>query len=116
MVIYLATAPKSNAAYRALHAAMDAARRTPAAPVPLHIRNAPTSLMKDLGYGEGYRYAHDAPDAYAPQQYLPDELRGAVFYQPGQHGFEKRIAERLAYWQERKRSEGDKPASPEGDG
>jgi putative ATPase len=125
MVIYLATAPKSNASYRALHAAMDAARATPAAPVPLHIRNAPTKLMKDLGYHEGYRYAHDAADAYTPQQYLPDELRDAVFYHPGELGMEKRIAERLAYWQERKRSaldtspspaEDARPAAPSGQG
>ena len=116
MIIYLATAPKSNAAYRALHAALDAARATPAAPVPLHIRNAPTSLMKELGYHSGYRYAHDAPDAYTPQHYLPDELRAAVFYQPGNLGFEKRIAERIAYWQERKRSELDETPSPEEDG
>ena len=102
MTIYLATAPKSNAAYRALAAALDAARRTPAARVPLHIRNAPTTLMKQLGYGQGYRYAHDAPDAYIPQDYLPDELRDAHFFSPGDSGFEKRIAERMAYWAERK--------------
>src|SRR5690606_3208037 len=100
MVVYLATAPKSNAAYRALQAALDTARATPAAPVPMHIRNAPTKLMKERGYHEGYRYAHDAEDAYTPQHYLPDELRDAVFYQPGDLGFEKRIAERLAYWNE----------------
>ncbi|MEX2609865.1 MAG: replication-associated recombination protein A [Gemmatimonadota bacterium] len=103
MTIYLATAPKSNAAYRALSAARQAARDTPAAPVPMHIRNAPTKLMKELGYHEGYRYAHDAEDAYTPQEYLPDALRGTRFYQPGAMGFEQRIAERLAYWEERKR-------------
>jgi putative ATPase len=97
-VIYLATAPKSNSAYRALGAALEAAQQTPAAPVPLHIRNAPTRLMKELGYGSGYQYAHDAPDAYVPQDYLPDQLRDAVFYEPGDKGFEKRIAERLEYW------------------
>src|SRR5690606_13782435 len=73
LTVYLATAPKSNASYRALQAALDAARRTPAAGVPMHIRNAPTSLMKELGYHEGYRYAHDSEDAYTPQEYLPDE-------------------------------------------
>jgi putative ATPase len=98
MVIYLATAPKSNSAYRALGAALEAAQKTPAAPVPLHIRNAPTRLMKELGYGSGYQYAHDAPDAYVPQDYLPDQLRDAVFYEPSDMGFEKRIAERLEYW------------------
>ncbi len=72
MTIYLATAPKSNSAKVALGAALAAAQETPAAPVPLHIRNAPTGLMKELGYGKGYRYAHDSPDAYLPQEYLPD--------------------------------------------
>ncbi|MGH7506122.1 MAG: replication-associated recombination protein A, partial [Longimicrobiales bacterium] len=102
MTIYLATAPKSNAAYRALAAALEAARNSPAAPVPLHIRNAPTGLMKELGYGAGYRYAHDEADGYAPQRYLPDTLRDARFYTPGPTGFEQRIAERMAYWSERK--------------
>jgi putative ATPase len=103
MTVYLATAPKSNAVVRALSSAREAARRTPAAPVPLHIRNAPTALMKELGYGREYRYAHDSPEGYLPQEYLPDELRDTRFYQPGDHGFEKRIAERLAWWEERKR-------------
>lgn len=98
MTIYLATAPKSNSAKAALGAAMEAARDTPAAPVPMHIRNAPTPLMKELGYHRGYRYAHDSPDAYLPQEYLPDELRGATFYTPGGLGHEKRIAERLEWW------------------
>ena len=98
MTIYLATAPKSNSAKAALGAAMNAARETPAAPVPLHIRNAPTGLMKQLGYGAGYQYAHDAPEAYIPQEYLPDELRGTALYQPGPFGFEKEIAKRLAWW------------------
>jgi putative ATPase len=98
MTIYLATAPKSNSAKVALGAAMDAARETPAAPVPLHIRNAPTPLMKELGYHRGYRYAHDSPDAYLPQEYLPDVLRGTSFYTPGGFGYEKKIAERLEWW------------------
>jgi putative ATPase len=102
MTIYLATAPKSNAVVRALGAALEAARQTPAAPVPLHIRNAPTSLMKELGYGQGYRYAHDSPDGYLAQEYLPDELSGTRFYEPGDHGFEKRVAERLAWWADRR--------------
>lgn len=97
-VVYLATAPKSNRVYAAWGEALAAARESPAAPVPLHIRNAPTGLMKDLGYGKGYRYAHDAPGAFVPQEYLPETLRGRTFYQPGQMGFEKRIAERLAWW------------------
>ncbi|MEO8226539.1 MAG: replication-associated recombination protein A, partial [Gemmatimonadota bacterium] len=98
MTIYLATAPKSNSAKRALDAALVAARETPAAPVPLHIRNAPTALMKDLGYHAGYRYAHDAPEAYLPQEYLPDELRGTQLYTPGAFGYEKKVAERLEWW------------------
>lgn len=98
MIIYLATAPKSNSSYRALNAAMEAARATPAEPVPMHIRNAPTRLMKELGYHEGYQYAHDAPEAYIPQEYLPDKLKGTEFYQPGPFGFEKEIAKRLAWW------------------
>ena len=101
MTVYLATAPKSNAVVLALHAALDAARRTPAAPVPVHLRNAPTKLMKDLGYGREYQYAHDDPSHYIPQRYLPDELVGERFYEPGQFGFEKRIAERMAWWAER---------------
>jgi putative ATPase len=103
MTIYLATAPKSNSAKVALDAALAAARETPAAAVPLHIRNAPTGLMKELGYGKGYRYAHDSPDAYLPQEYLPDELRGTTLYRPGAFGHEKRVAERMAWWEERKR-------------
>jgi putative ATPase len=97
-VVYLASAPKSNRVYAAWGEALDAARESPAAPVPLHIRNAPTPLMKAMGYGAGYRYAHDYEDAYVPQEYLPDELSGKVFYQPGELGFEKKIAERLTYW------------------
>jgi putative ATPase len=105
MTIYLATAPKSNSAKVALGAAMDAARETPAAPVPLHIRNAPTPLMKELGYHKGYRYAHDSPDGYLPQDYLPDQLRDALFYVPGALGQERTIAERLERWARLKRGE-----------
>jgi putative ATPase len=98
MTIYLATAPKSNSAKAALDAALDAARETPAAPVPLHLRNAPTGLLKELGYGAGYQYAHNSPAHYIPQEYLPDGLRGTSLYRPGGMGFEKRIAERLEWW------------------
>jgi putative ATPase len=98
MLIYLATAPKSNSSYRALSAAMETARETPAEPVPMHIRNAPTRLMKELGYHEGYQYAHSVPEAYIPQEYLPEKVRGTVFYEPGPFGFEKEIAKRLEYW------------------
>ncbi|MEO7454925.1 MAG: hypothetical protein ABIY52_01590 [Gemmatimonadaceae bacterium] len=103
MVIYLATAPKSNSSYRALSAAFEAARTHPAEGVPLHIRNAPTKLMKELGYNEGYQYAHAVPEAYIPQEYLPDALAGSAFYTPGPFGFEKEIAKRLAWWEELRR-------------
>jgi putative ATPase len=101
MTVYLATAPKSNSTVTALHGALDAARQTPAAPVPLHLRNAPTGLMKALGYGQTYQYPHDDPSGYVAQQYLPDELREARFYQPGERGFERKIAERMAWWRQR---------------
>jgi putative ATPase len=110
MTIYLATAPKSNSVKRALDAALEAARDTPAAAVPLPIRNAPTALMKELGYHKGYRYAHDSPGAYLAQEYLPEEVRGREFYQPGGFGYEKRIAERLAWWAERRAREGNDDA------
>lgn len=109
MTIYLATAPKSNSAKAALDAALDAAREYPAEPVPLHIRNAPTPLMKELGYGKGYQYAHSVPEAYIPQEYLPAALRNQAFYSPGSFGFEKEIAKRLAWWEELRR----KTASPD---
>ena len=110
MTIYLATAPKSNRAKVALGAAMDAARETPAAPVPLHIRNAPTPLMKELGYHKGYRYAHDSPDGYLPQDYLPDQLRDALFYVPGALGQERKIAERLEHWARLKQEQRTDPS------
>ena len=105
MTIYLATAPKSNRTKVALDAAMAAARRTPAEPVPLHIRNAPTSLMKDLGYGTGYKYAHDTPTGYQAQDYLPEQLREEVYFEPGDMGFEKRIRERMDWWAKQKAGE-----------
>jgi putative ATPase len=103
MLVYLATAPKSNSAYRALGAAFEAARETPGEGPPMNIRNAPTRLMKELGYHEGYKYAHDSEDAYIPQEYLPEKLRGSVFYEPGPFGFERDIAKRLAWWDELKK-------------
>ncbi len=111
LTIYLATAPKSNRSYLALSRALAAARETPAAPVPLHVRNAPTRLMKDLQYGKGYQYAHDHPDAFVPQQYLPDALRGTHFYEPGPLGFETRIAERMRMLEERRVAEATRTAA-----
>lgn len=100
--VYLATAPKSAKVYEAWSAALEAARQSPAAPVPLHLRNAPTALMKELGYGAGYQYAHSVPDAFIPQSYLPDALEGATYYEPGPFGFERDIAKRLAWWAQRR--------------
>jgi putative ATPase len=95
---YLALAPKSNAVYVAWNAVRHDIQEKPAEPVPLHLRNAPTGLMSNLGYGRGYQYAHDAPDAQVSQEHLPDALRGRVYYRPTDRGAEKDIAERLARW------------------
>ena len=99
-VVYLATAPKSNRVYLAFNQAMAAAAEHPAEAVPLHIRNAPTKLMEDLGYGAGYKYAHAHEHAYVPQEYLPDSLRGASWYQPTDSGYEKTIGERMEFWKQ----------------
>ncbi|HEY4321864.1 MAG TPA: replication-associated recombination protein A [Gemmatimonadales bacterium] len=99
-VVYLATAPKSNRVYTAWGAARELAASTPSAPVPLHLRGATTPLMRELGYGKGYQYAHDAATAYIPQSYLPDEVGDPTFYEPSPFGFEKRIAERIKWWKE----------------
>ncbi len=96
--VYLATAPKSNRIYEAYGAAMGLARDTPAEPAPLHIRNAPTRLMRDLGYGAGYRYDHDEPDAHAGQDFLPGSLAGRRFYRPSERGYEAEIGRRLDAW------------------
>jgi putative ATPase len=101
--IYLATAPKSNRAYAAFGAAQEAAKQHPADPVPLHIRNAPTGLMKDLGYGAGYKYAFDSEQAYIAQEYLPETLRGATWYEPTDFGYEKTVKERMEWWASLKR-------------
>jgi putative ATPase len=98
-VVYLACAPKSNAVYVAFGEAMQDAKLHGSLEVPLHIRNAPTKLMKNLGYGKMYRYAHDEPEAYAAgENYFPDELKNRVYYKPTPRGLEAKIAERLAYF------------------
>ncbi len=102
--VYLATAPKSNRIYKAFGRASSLARETPGEPVPLHIRNAPTRLMKDLGYGSGYKYDHDEPDALAQQEYLPDSLGERRFYEPSGRGFEAEIAKRLEAWSAKRRA------------
>ena len=96
--VYLATAPKSNALYAGYGRVKESIRSSGSLPVPLHIRNAPTTLMKNLGYGRGYKYAHDFPDAHVPQEYLPDRLRGQIYYNPTNRGYEKIIGDRLAQW------------------
>lgn len=95
---YLAACPKSNAAYIGIEEAMQDVKRRPDEPVPLHLRNAPTKLMKDAGYGEGYKYSHDHEDHFTEQQYLPDGLKNRIYYNPTDQGAEKRIRERLMNW------------------
>lgn len=97
-VLWLATCPKSNRAYKAIDAALKEVKRTGALEVPLHLRNATTREMKAEGYGVGYRYPHDHPHGIVAQQYLPDPLRNRVFYEPTRQGAEKLIAERLEWW------------------
>jgi putative ATPase len=104
--VYLATAPKSNSIYRAYGDVQETVASAGSLPVPLHIRNAPTALMKDLGYGRGYQYAHDFKDAFTPQDYLPDELKGRIFYQPSDRGYERTVKERLDRWRELRRKAG----------
>jgi putative ATPase len=105
--VYLATASKSNALYTGYGRVKETIGRTGTLPVPLHIRNAPTGLMKDLGYGKGYLYAHDFEDAYIPQDYLPESLKGQSYYNPTERGYEKIIRERMDQW--RKLREKRKP-------
>lgn len=93
--IYLANSPKSNSAYMAINNAIQAVSQTGDLPVPLHLRNAPTKLMADLGYHEGYKYAHDYQGNYVKQQYLPDGLEGAHFWTPGNNPAEAKMAQRL---------------------
>lgn len=97
--IYLATAPKSNAAYMAFNAARQAARETGSVAPPAHILNAPTRLMKELGYGKGYVYDPNTPEGFSGQDYFPDEMDRTTFYEPLERGFEREIVKRLAYWQ-----------------
>jgi len=103
--VYLATAPKSNSIYAAYKNVKNAIKTSGTLPVPFHIRNAPTELMKDLGYGKGYKYAHDYKGAFTTQEYLPEKLKGKRFYFPSDRGYEKKIKERLEKWRrQRKKS------------
>ncbi|MFN7051014.1 MAG: replication-associated recombination protein A [Gemmobacter sp.] len=97
-VVYLALAPKSNGVYVAYKAARAAARDTGSLPPPLHIRNAPTRLMKDLGYGTGYAYDHDAEDGFSGQNYFPEDMKRPVFYMPPERGFERELKKRVEYF------------------
>ncbi len=97
-VIYLAAAPKSNRAYKAEKSAKAAARQTGSLEPPKHILNAPTGMMKDLGYGAGYDYDHNTVEGFSGQNYFPDEMKRARFYEPGERGFEREIGKRIAYW------------------
>lgn len=97
-VIYLATAPKSNAAYTAAKHSARVARETGSLPPPKHILNAPTALMREQGYGDGYVYDHETAEGFSGQDYFPDGMARVRFYQPGERGFERDIGQRLAYW------------------
>ena len=105
--VYLATAPKSNALYEAYGRVQEDIKKGAADIVPMHLRNAPTQLMKQSGYGQGYKYAHDFPEHFVEQQNLPDTLKNRVYYSPGEQGFEKTVLARLRKWFPGKRKEGE---------
>jgi putative ATPase len=96
--VHLASAPKSNAVYTAFKAAMASAKETGSLMPPAHILNAPTKMMKQLGYGEGYAYDHDQPEGFSGQSYFPDEMERHQFYKPKPVGTEARVKERLDHW------------------
>ncbi len=97
-VIYLATAPKSNAVYEAFKKVRHDIKQTGSLPVPHHLRNSPTKLTKELGYGKGYQYTHDAPLALVDQEHLPDKLKGTIYYTPTNRGHEAVVKDRLEKW------------------
>jgi putative ATPase len=113
-VIYLATAPKSNAAYKALSGATRAARETGSLSPPKHILNAPTGMMRDLGYGAGYAYDHNAEDAFSGQDYFPEGMTRERYYAPADRGFEREIEKRLAYWRKLRAERKEKGSGGEG--
>ena len=98
--IYLATAPKSNALYKAYNTVMEDIKKTGSLPVPLHIRNAPTRLMRELDYGKGYQYAHDDAEGLVDQEHLPDVLSGRRYYHPTNRGYEALVKDRLTKWRQ----------------
>ena len=110
--VYLATAPKSNALHVAYQGVERDVREFENLPVPLHIRNAPTRLMKDLGYGKDYQYPHDFPNHFVEEEYLPENLKGRTYYRPTEQGFEKEIKRRLEDWRKRKREKGGGSSQP----
>src|SRR5882724_126786 len=110
-VTYLATAPKSNASYKAMLAAAEDVKRHGPLPVPLHLRNAPTPLMQKLGYGKSYKYAHNYPDHIVEQEHLPKELKDKKYYMPSDSGYESRIKERLKNWEEKKQNPNNRDES-----
>jgi len=100
--VYLATSPKSNASYLAINKAMALVQQTGNLPVPLHIRNAPTKLMKDLNYGKGYQYAHNHTGNFVDQEFLPDEISKTILYDPGKNASEDKVRENLkSKWKDR---------------
>ena len=101
--LYLATAPKSNAAYAAQKGAWRSAKETGSLMPPMNIVNAPTRLMKDVGYGKGYQYDHDSEDGFSGANYWPEEMTAEEYYRPTDRGFEAKIAERIAFWNERRK-------------
>ncbi len=105
--VYLATAPKSNALYVAYGKVEGDVREMENMPVPLHIRNAPTRLMKDLGYGKDYKYPHDYPEHFVEEEYLPENLKGRTYYHPADQGFEREVKRRLEYWRKRKKEKSE---------
>lgn len=106
--VYLACAPKSAGIYKAYKRARETARNEGSLPVPLHIRNAPTSLMRKLGYGREYKYAHDYQEGYVPQHYLPDKLVGSIYYFPTDRGYEKQLKQRLEHWRRLREKDKDR--------
>jgi putative ATPase len=99
--VYMATAPKSNALYRAYGEVVQDVKDTLAEPVPMHLRNAPTKLMKELGYGKGYQYAHEFEDKLTDMSCLPQSLKKRVYFNPSDQGFEQTVQERLKSWRDK---------------
>jgi len=111
--VYLATAPKSNSLYAAFNMVQEEIKKGASEAVPLHLRNPVTPLMKEMGYGKDYKYAHDYPDHIVEQQHLPDALKGKQFYTPGNLGYEKQVMDRLKAWWQKKAQSKDTEGPPE---